>query len=104
MSEDEGLQRKKDALWEVHQANQRVTCLKHKITVLLKGASKAALGWDEGRLWVNDEGSMIANYADRSLDYDIEFDGSDVLKAMLRELAEGERSLLAARKVFDDLR
>ena len=45
MSEDEGLQRKKDALWEVYQANQRVTCLKHKITVLLKGASKAASGW-----------------------------------------------------------
>ena len=47
---------------------------------------------------------MIANYADGSLDSDIEFDGSDVLKAMLRALAEGERSLLAARKVFDDLR
>ena len=46
---------------------------------------------------------MIANYADNSLDADIEFEGSDVLKAMLKELAETERNLSAARKAFDDL-
>lgn len=102
MSEDEALHRKKDALWEVYHANQRVTRLKQKITVLLTSASKAAKGWDEGRLWVND-GSMIANYADGSLDSDIEFDGSDALKTALMDLAEGERSLSAARKAFDDL-
>ena len=95
---------RKDALWEVYQTNQRVKGLKHKITDTLKSASKAALGWDEGRLWVNDGGSMIANYADGSLNADIEFDGSDVLKTTLEELAETERSLLAARKAFDDLR
>jgi len=97
------LQRKKDALWEVYQAKQHATRLKHKITVLLTSASKAARGWDERHLWVNEDGSMIANYADNSLDADIEFEGSDVLKAMLKELAETERNLSAARKAFDDL-
>lgn len=103
MSEEEALQRKKDALWEVHQANQHATHLKQKITALLTSASKAARGWDESFLWVNEDGSMIANYADNSLDADIEFDGSDVLKALLKELAETEHTLSEARKAFDAL-
>ena len=54
MSDDNMLQRKKDALWEVYQAKQHATRLKHKITVLLTSASKAARGWDERHLWVNE--------------------------------------------------
>ena len=103
MSEDEALQFKKDALWEAHQAARRVECLKRKVTVLLRAASKAANGWTQRGLRVND-GRIVANYSDGSLDSGIEFEGSDVLKATLVELAEAETAYTAAKRKFDELR
>ena len=103
MSEDEALQLKKDALWEVHQAGRHVACLKRKITVLMRSAAKAVSGWGNGDLLVVD-GSLTAKYPDNSIDHDIEFSGSDVLKATLVELANAERSLADAKKGFDQLR
>ena len=103
MSEAEALQLKKDALWEVHQASRRVACLKRKISVLLRNAAKAATGWEDGRLRVNDD-NLIANYPDGSLDSGIEFGSSDVLKAAIRDLVDAENGLASARREFDDLR
>ena len=104
MNEDESLQLKKDTLWEVYQAKRRVACLKDKITLQLKRASQAATGWAERGLRTNPDGVIVANYSDRSLTSGIEFAGSDVLAANLRELDEAQQALTSAQKKFDQLR
>ena len=103
MNEDESLQLKKDMLWEVYQAKRQVAGLKDKITFQLKSASQAATGWAERGLRMNRDGAIVANYSDGSLTSGIEFAGSDVLAASLRELDEAQQALASAQKKFDQL-
>ena len=101
--QDGSLQLKKDELWELYQAQQRVASLKREITSQLKQASQAITGWDEKGLRMSQDGAIVANYHDGSLTSGIEFGGSDVLAANLRKLGKAQQALASARNKFDSI-
>ena len=103
MSDEDSLQMKKNALWEVHTTNSKIECLKHKIELEMEACQRAHEAWKNGCLsaW---SGRLVSRRGEHQASTELpQFSSSRDIASLVAELEDAVAKGAKLQAAFDRL-